>query len=151
MKVTIPLILLSLLFSGCASKTEKLEVTNQTEKSSVKNSEALKDSIEQTIQSSKHLSNEQKGLLEKIIAENKQRAEELQEESYKVRSILIKELLAPEQNRKKISLLKKNIQLIEKNKLKNTFQAIEKISDVVSQTPDREKFSIPLQNIDRSL
>lgn len=151
MKVTIPLILLSLWFSGCASRKEKLEVTDQTEKSSVKDSKALKDTIEQTIQSSKHLSNEQKQLLGKIIAENKHRAEELQEESYKIRSVLIQELLAPEQNRKKISLLKKNIQVIEKNKLTNTFEAIEKISDVVSKTPDREKFSIPLQNIDRSL
>lgn len=150
MKAIVSLIALSLCLTGCASKVEKSEVINQTEKSSVKDQNALKETIEETIRTSEHLSADQKALLEKILAENKLQADKLQEESYKTRSVLIKELLSPEQNRKKISFLKRNIQRIEKNKLENTFQAVEKISDVVSKTPDREKFTTPLQNLDRS-
>lgn len=151
MKVVLSTILMSALFVGCASKNEKLEVQKKAEQSTVENSQALGQTIHEVIENSQHLSVEQKKKIREIIAENKKVAEELTSQSYKFRSVLIKELLAKDMNHKKIKLIKKNIERLEKDKLINTFSTIEKISFLVSGNSDRQNLSNTLKHIERNL
>ncbi len=149
MKLIFPLALLIFVLTGCASKKDKIEIKEQAENSAVNNPVALGETIHQAIHSSAHLTPAQKQELEGIISNNKQKAQELSEESYRFRAVLIQELLGNNVSRKKIRLLKKNIEQIEKKKLENTFSTIEMISSVVSNTPDKQNFSEALKNFER--
>lgn len=148
MKTILPLALLFFVLTGCASKKDKIEIKEKAEKSEVNNPVALGETIQQAIHSSANLTPAQKQELEGIISNNKQKAQELSEESYRFRAVLIQELLANNASRKKIKLIKKNIEQIEKKKLENTFSTIEMISAVVSNTPDKQNFSEALKNFE---
>ena len=52
-------------------------------------------------------------------------------------------------NRKRVSILKKDIREVEAAKLKNTFDTVEKISDMVSDQPNKDKFAEQLMIFDR--
>lgn len=152
MKTRIILVLLGLALSltGCASKREKNEISRKVQSSSVTDPVALGASIQQAIQSSEHLSPEQKTKLEEIIAANKEEVMKLSQESYKFRSVLIEELLQETIVQKRINIIKKDIETIEKKKLKSTFDTIQKISEVVHHNPDKNAFAEPLKNFERS-
>lgn len=149
MKTIISVFILCVAITGCASKTKK-EVKAKVEQSSVTSPQKLGQSIQDAINSSEFLTADQKKELEEIIAQNKKKAEELAAESFKHRSVLIQELLTENVNHKKIRVIKKSIKKIEDDKLKNTFETIEKISKVVSRNSDREKFNSPLLYLDRA-
>lgn len=149
MKTIFTILILSLVMTGCASKTKK-EVKEKVEQSNVTSPQKLGQSIQETINSSEFLTAEQKKELEEIIAENKSQADALAAESFKHRSVLIQELLSQKADKRKIRVLKRSIKQIEDNKLKNTFETIEKITKVVSRNSDRENYNTPLLYIDRS-
>lgn len=149
MKTIIAILILSVAVTGCATKAKK-EVKAKVEQSNVTGPEKLGQSIQDAIHNSEFLNDEQKKELEGIIAENKATADKLAADSFKHRSVLIQELLSPKSDRKHIRVLKKSIKKIEDEKLKNTFETIEKISRVVSRNSDRQNFNNPLLYLDRS-
>lgn len=150
MKLTVLLAVL-LAFASCASKKEvEKEVQEKAAQSSVSNSQALGGTIHELISSSKTLTDAQKAELTKILDANKKKAEELSEQSFKFRGVLIQELLGGEASQQKIKILKKDIKKVEEARLKNTFDTVEKISAIVSKHPDNEKYEAHLINIERS-
>lgn len=138
MKALFSLVIL-LALTSCATQTKK-EIAASTAESKVSDSKALGETIHDLIASSKTLSPAQKAELTAIVQANKQKAEQMTEQSFKIRSVLVTELLAGKVNNKKISLLKKDIKKIEAKKLKNTFDTVEKISHIVSGHPDKDKY-----------
>lgn len=150
MKILFPLVILVAL-TGCASKKNaQKEIKEKAAQSTVSDGKALGATIHELIQSSKTLSEVQKKELEQIMAANKQTADALTEESFKYRSVLVKELLSGNIDKKKVNILKKDIKNIESKKLKNTFDTVEKITAIVSKQPDTEKFVTPiLEHMDR--
>lgn len=150
MKLILFSLLSSTLLVSCASKQERMEIETKAAQSTVTDSKTLGQSIEKEIQTSSSLSQDQKLKLEKIFTSNKQKAEDLEKESYKFRSVLINELLGDETlDQKKIKIIKNNIKKIEKQRLTNTFETIEQISEVVSGSPDKQNFSQSLIYFDR--
>lgn len=147
----ISLLAFVVLAVGCTSRQDKQEITDRANRSQVTSHQALEATIQQTIQDSEHLSDEQKLDLQRILEANKQRAVKLAEESYRYRAVLVQELLASSPSKKKIRFIKRTISKIEKDRMKNTFDAIEKISSIVSKNPDKIKFKEPLSNFERSL
>lgn len=148
---TIILITLALFFVSCAHKEHKKEIKQQVEQSTVKDPAALTMTIDDAIEKSPNLSAEEKKKMHEIIAANKQRAMALSEESFKLRGLLIEELLSGKMDRKKVNLLKKNIKKVEGDKLKNTFETVETISRMVSKNEDRADFADPLMGMERPL
>lgn len=144
---TVLLLALVLLFVSCSHSKHK-EVKAQVEQSQVKDPAALTVTIDEAIESSPNLTKEQKEELHKIIAANKSTAVALNEESFKLRGVMIKELLSGNMDPKKIKILKKDIRKVENDKLKNTFATVEKISALVGKNKDRMDFSLPLMNMD---
>jgi tRNA nucleotidyltransferase/poly(A) polymerase len=151
MKHLILSLILVFFVTSCSSKKElKREIDHQTSQSSVNNPQALGGTIQELIQSSKTLSETKKAELEQLFSLNKQRAEELAAESYKLRAVLVEELLSENRNPKKVKMLKKDIRRIENLRLKNTFDTVEKISKIVADEPDHgARFSDHLKQIER--
>ena len=149
----VKIIIISLSFvllTACSSsKVAREEVNQELAETQVKDPKALGQTIEELIQTSKHLSEKQKSQLQEIFAANKKRAQELAEQSFKVRAVLVEELLSGKIDRRKVSLLKRDIKKIENLRLKNTFDAIEQVSSIVSTHPDRTKFAEHLKSVER--
>lgn len=151
MKINVFLILISLFVVSCASKTEERELEAKAQESKVSDPKALGGTISDLINSSKTLSDAQKQELVKIIDANKKKADELTEKSFKFRGVLVEELLSENMSKKKIKILKKDIKKIEEEKLKNTFDTVEKISKLVAKDPVKNQISEHLINIERPL
>lgn len=144
-------VLLSILLMSCASKNkEERDIDQKAAKVNVSNPEALGNTIQSAIQSSKNLTDAQKQELERIIADNKKLAMELSEKSYQYRAVLIQELLSGEVKQKRIRILENDIKKVEDARLKNTFDTVKKISAIVTHQSDRQVFKEHLLNFDRT-
>lgn len=145
------LLITALVFtvSCSSSKNARKEVNQEVATTQVKDPSALGSTIEESINSSKTLTDAQKQDLRKIFEANKAKAVELAEQSYKLRGVLVHELLNGKMNKKKIAILKRDIKSVEGKRLKNTFDAIEQVSKIVSGDPEKGKFTDHLIGIDR--
>lgn len=152
MKLSLLLVLSMLMLVSCAAhKTAKKEVEEEASQSKVTDPKALSGTIDQLITNSSTLKEEQKVELRKIMETNKQKATELSEKSYQYRGVLIKELLAGKADRKKIKILKKDIRKIENERLKNTFETVEKISRIVKSEANSSEYANQLLMMERPI
>jgi uncharacterized small protein (DUF1192 family) len=136
------LIVLSFVLVSCSSaKKEKASVEQKVAVSKVDSPQGLSKTIEDHIESSTSLTEEQKTALRMILGENKRRAEELTTESFKNRGVLIQELLSGKYTPQRVTILQKEIERIEKLRLKNTFDTVKKISKIISGQPDLNQFA----------
>ncbi len=136
------IIVLSLVIASCSSyQKDKQEIREKAAQSTVSDPKALGTSIQDLIQNSKTLNEDQKTKLQDIIAQNKTKAEELAQESYRYRSVLIEELLSGNASQKKVKIIKRDIKRIEDARLKNTFDTVERISQIVMNDPENKKFA----------
>ena len=144
--------LLTILFtlSGCASQKEERDINARAKETQVTDSKGLGNTISDLIHSSKTLSDVQKKELMDIMALNKKKADSFTEQSYKFRAVLIKELLSGNVHKTEIDVIKKDIAEIEAARLKNTFDTVDKITNIVSAHPEKEKFVDHLINIERA-
>lgn len=149
---SVSLILTLLFLASCSSrKIEQAKIDDKVSKeTSVTDGKSLGASVNETIQSSTSLTEQQKAELEKLFNETKLKNSALMEESFKLRAVLIKELLSGDVNAKQVKLLKKDIKKNESERLKSTLSAIDKISLIVSKDPDNTKFIDHMMQMDRS-
>lgn len=145
------LVAVVLLSVSCSTKKHKAEIKQQVEQSQVKDSATLAVTIDDAIANSKTISAEEKQKLQDLLAANKQKAMALTEESYKMRGVLIEELLSGKMSQKKVKIIKKNIKRIEGEKLKNTFDTVDQITKIVSKYDDRGVYAQPLMILDRPI
>ncbi len=150
---SVSLILTLLFLASCSSrKIEQAKIDEKiSNETSVTDGKSLGATVNEVIQSSATLNEKQKAELEKLFNETKAKNSALMEESYKLRSVLIKELLSADVNAKQVKLLKKDIKKNESVRLKSTLTAIDKISIIVSKDPDNSKFIDHMMQMDRPL
>lgn len=143
------LVVLSLVFASCSSaKKDKKDIQEAAAQSSVTDSQSLGRTIQDHIENSQTLTEAQKEELRSILAANKKRAEELTEESYQFRGVLVTELLSGKATKRRVRILEKNIEKVEKMKLQNTFDTVKKISAIVSGQPDQSEFADEILNME---
>jgi hypothetical protein len=136
------LIIFSIVLLACSStKKEKESVHEKVAASTINSPQSLSQTIEDHIENSKTLSDSQRIELRKILGDNKRLAEELTAESFKNRGVLIQELLTGKSTPKRVKILEREIERIEKLRLKNTFDTVKKISKIVSGQPDLNQFA----------
>lgn len=136
------LIIFSMILASCSStKKEKASVQEKVAASTVNSSQSLGQTIVDHIENSQTLSDSQKIELRAILGENKRLADELMAESFKNRGVLIQELLTGKSTPKRIKILEKEIERIEKLRLKNTFDTVKKISKIISGQPDANQYA----------
>lgn len=141
MKIILSLVTV-LFLASCATKKDRQAVSKEVAaETSVSDAKTLGKTIHEVINSSKHLTDAQKAELNGILEVNKQTAMSLSEKSYKLRAVLIKELLAGKINKKHVRIIKKDIKKVEAARLKNTFDTVEKITRIVSNHPENQQFA----------
>lgn len=136
------LIISSIVLVSCSStKNEKEAVHQKVAASTVNSPQSLSETIVNHIENSQTLSDSQKTELRAILGENKRLADELMTESFKNRGVLIQELLTGKSTPRRVKILEKEIERIEKLRLKNTFDTVKKISKIISGQPDLNQFA----------
>lgn len=150
MKTTLSLILLLSLAVSCASrKAARQEVEEKVSQETVTDGKALGAKVRAMINSSQTLDADKKAKLNALITEVGEKNKKLREESFKLRSVLVKELISGNVNRKEVKIIKKKLKAIESEKLKNSFATIDKFSAIVSEDPEKEKIMMEMIQIDR--
>ncbi len=147
----IPFLFLFMVLTGCSSYKQEEKIVQQkvSQETGAADKDSLGKTIHELISSSKTLSDAQKAELNAIFAANKQKAYDLSEESYKLRTVLVKELFAAKVNQKRIKIIKKDIKKIESLRLKNTLETVEKVGSIVSSNPDNQFFADHLLMMER--
>lgn len=147
---TFTLIVLSVVLASCSStKTEKEAVHQKVAASKVDSPQSLGQTIVDLIENSQTLSDPQKIELRQILGENKRLADALMAESFKNRGVLVQELLTGKSTPQRVKILEREIERIEKLRLKNTFDTVRKISKIISGQPDVNRFAEEILRMDR--
>lgn len=147
---TASLLLCLVLMSCSTTKIEQSKIDSKVaNESSVTDGKTLGQSVHDTINASKTLDDKQKGELNTLFIETRETMKGLNEKSFKLKSVLVKELLSGSENRKQIKLLKKDIKKVESERLKSTFAAFDKISKIVRKDADAQVYTDHLMNMDR--
>lgn len=138
----ISLILTLMILVSCSSHKEtKREVREEAAASEVSSSEKLGETIHELINHSDSFTEKQKEKLHKIFDDNKKLALDLKAESYRFRSVLVKELLSGSPSKARVNALKRDLERIEKLRLKNTFDTVEAITAIVKSHPEEKDFA----------
>ena len=147
---TISLLLLTILFVSCSTrKQDQLLIQKKvSQETSVSDGKTLGESVNEAIHNSKTLDEKQKSELKALFDQTKNKNKALLEESFKLRAVLIKELLSEGATPKQVKMLKKNIKKTESERLKTTLLAIDQISKIVKNDPDGEMLADHLMYID---
>lgn len=149
MKTTVSLVLLMSLLVGCASnKAARQEVKEKVSQEQVSGGKEFATKIRSVINSSETLNQDQKQKLHDLLSEVGQKNKALFKESFKLRSVLIQELISGKANSKQVKILKKKIKKMESERLSNGFAAMDKVSDIVSNDPQRDKIMQEFLQID---
>ena len=130
------LVLAPLLLISCASKSDRMEVQEKVAQETVQDGRSLGRNIDEVISTSKTLDQAQKDELRKVMNEVKGKNLSLMQESFKLRAVLIKEMLAQNFNQNQVRLIKKKIKKNESERLRNSLKAIDKISIIVRKDPE---------------
>lgn len=149
MKTTVSLVLLISLFVGCASnKAARHDVQEKVAHEQVSGGKEFATKIRTIIDSSKTLNADQKQKLHALLSEVGQKNKALFQESFKLRSVLVQELISGKANNKQVKILKKKIKKTESERLSNGFAAMDKVSAIVSNDPQRDRIMQELLQID---
>ncbi len=144
------LIIFSIVLISCSSTKKDNEAVHQkVAASTVDSPQSLSQKIVDLIDNSQTLSDSQKIELRGILGENKRLADELQAESFKNRGVLIQELLSGKSTPQRVKILEREIERIEKLRLKNTFDTVKKISKIIYGQPDLNRFAEEIIRLDR--
>jgi len=131
MKYTVVAVMFVLVACATQKKTEDKVKTEVAKESRIHDPDTFEKGINEAIDSSTSLDAEQKKGLHKILNETRDQNRKLYEQSLKLRVVLLKELLKKDSDTKEVKLLKKQIQNLENDRLKNTFQTVDQISHIV--------------------
>ncbi len=150
MKISLILVLSFILVSCSSHKKMKREVREEAADSKVSSSEKLGETIHELINHSDSFTEDQKAKLHKIFDDNKKLAMDLAAESYRFRGVLVTELLSGNPSRSRLKAIKKDIERIERLRLKNTFDTVQSITDIVKSHPEEKDFTPHIINFEGS-
>lgn len=149
MKTILSLVLLMSLAVGCAgNKAAREEVKQKVSQEHVAGGRDFFNRILEIINTSETLNTDQKQKLRGLISEVGQKNKALFQESFKLRSVLLQELVSANVHQKEVRILKKKIKQTESERIANIFTAIDKVSAIVSKDPGREKIMQEFLQID---
>lgn len=121
------------LLQGCSHNVAKVLDEKLAQEQEVPNQAALRVESGQAIEKTPGLTTEQRTKL--ISLREKLRAEmsKLQEESLKLRGILIKDVISPTYDDAEVTLIKQRLESVEKQRLAAIFQTIDKANDILGR------------------
>ncbi len=142
-----------LVFLTSCTSTRDTETKIQQKVSledSVSDGPSFETRIREVIQSSKTLTDAKKTKLESLLAETRRKNKALLEESFKLRAVLIQELIEAKVDHAQVKQLKKDIKKTESLRVKNSLKLVDEILTVVEGDPSRQAFADQLIYFDRN-
>lgn len=133
------ILFLSLSICGCTSSQIKpqyaQEVLNEKD---VNDPTSLQQKANNLLDQTKELKSEERAFIKSLITEMRGRNNKLTEEGFKIRSVLISQLVTLKSDEKEIANTKARIIEIEKTKVLNTFIVFDKIAEYMKSNLDRD-------------
>lgn len=128
------------LMQGCASiHTEKKLESKLSLRTEVKTWAELRSRILHLIEAAKGLSEEQKTKLLSLHDMNRTLTEKLSAESIQLRSILVEDLISPQDEYDEVALIKKRIKVLEERRLSLFFDTIEQARLIMGRDTARNR------------
>jgi hypothetical protein len=133
------LVLTLVLFSSCSSKQEKHLAQDLAEAPPAKNMEQMNSNILLIITNSQNLTNDQKVSLTKLHESTKADIAKIRDQMIKLQEVLSMELVKEEYNSFEVELIKKKMVKVTKERLKLTFNAIDKANKILGRIPHNHR------------
>lgn len=141
MKSIMTLIALGMLLTGCSSMKDKQDVDKKVAEETVTDGAGLGQSFQDLLRNSKNLTDKQKEQLTVLFNDTKAQNKLLLAESFKLKTVLVKELLSEDNNASEVSILKKQIKKNEALRLKTSLNAIEQMSQIMGKSPETNMYA----------
>jgi hypothetical protein len=125
--------ILSLAIGACASKQDKKLTAKVSEEKSIQSNAELTSQANDTIKNSPNLNDEQKSKLMALRAEMTTQSNALRDESFKLRSVLIKDLISKDEHVNEVKLIKARLRKIEDQRLDVLFGAIDQANIILGK------------------
>ena|ERR1700722_1988711 len=138
---TTSLMSLALALAACASSDKKLD-EKLSQETTVTNQTQLHSEAGDLIQKSKGLSAEQKTQLMTLRDSVRKEMAKVQNDSVKLRAVLIKDVMAQNYNPDEVADIKDRMRKTEEKRLALTFNAVDRANDIIGRSPidDRDMF-----------
>ena len=125
--------------SACAHKIQK-DLDQKLAQEKVVDPLTLSASVDQKIMNAPGLTQEQRAKLATLKTRTRAKIEEMNEQSLKLRSVLYKELVSKDFNRREVDLIESKIKKTEKQKVNTLIGAVEEASSILGrETQERER------------
>jgi hypothetical protein len=133
------ILILTLFFLSCTSREEKHLADDLAMAPNAKNYEQMNFNIVNIISDSQNLTNNQKVELLKLHETTKAEIEKKREEMIKLQQVLSMELVKEDYNSFEVELIKRKMVKSNKQRLKLTFNAIDKVNKILGRIPQNER------------
>ena len=142
-KFTTPFALVSLIgvlcLTACVSNPEKRLDKKEMAENEVRSTEDLHQQADQLIGSSPGLTIEQRENLTVLKTHVESELNEIRDESVRLRSVLLSDVLASKKyNDLEVSLIKKRMQKLEERRINMLFDAVAKANDILGHMTDEK-------------
>lgn len=132
-------VLLLAIFVSCSSKQEKHLAQDLAEAPAASTAEQMNSNILSIIANSQNLTNDQKVALTKLHESTKADIAKNRDEMIKLQEVLSMELVKKEYNSDEVELIKKKMEKASKQRLKLTFNAIDKANKILGRIPHNDR------------
>jgi maltodextrin utilization protein YvdJ len=132
-------ILILILFLSCSSREEKHLAQDLAMAPNAKTYEQMNFNIINIISDSQNLTNDQKVELIKIHETTKAEIQKKKDEIIKLQQVLTMELVKEDYNSFEVELIKRKMVKSNKERLKLTFNAIDKVNKILGRIPHNER------------
>jgi hypothetical protein len=122
------------LLSGCAhSQVEQRLDQNLAKEPEIENQQALMKETKADIDTSHAITEEQRAKLTTLRRATNHEVKEITEESLKMRSLLVKELVSPSYDQDMVNLIEKKLRVLEDKRLSVIFGAVEQVNQILGR------------------
>lgn len=126
---------LGLLTQGCthSSKSSRELEEKVSNESNVTNRQELRQEAKETLDNAGSLTPEQKAKLLALQADAQSKIDALNQESLRLRSVLIKDVMATNYNEREVNLIKRKLKDVENKRLATIFTAVEDANKILGR------------------
>jgi uncharacterized membrane protein len=133
-KVTLPILAgMVWILGGCASTQTEKQLDEKISQEPALNQADLAKETKTQIDTATGITENQRTQLTELRRATNRQTKEISEESLKLRSVLVKELISPNYDADMVSLIEKKLRKLEDKRLSVIFNAVEKVNDILGR------------------
>lgn len=129
---------LGILFTACASQEERQVIHQQVDQEKVVSRDDLSASTREFISNSDKLTEKQRSSLKALQESTESDMKTLSEKINQTKMVLIKSLMEPKVDQKKVSILRRDLKKLEKEKMKKSLSSFDKAQRIITPVSDLE-------------